>query len=51
MDRRAVFFVVAACVCGLLTPATDADLRWVPLALMGLYLVLALASWLDSRTR
>ena len=48
MDRRAAFFLVAALVCGLLAFPCDADLRWVPISLGLLYLVLALLSALDA---
>ena len=51
MDKRALFFLGAAIVCGLLVPVTEDHLRWVPIALAGLYLVLAGASWLDHRSR
>ena len=51
MDRRAVFFVGAAIVCAILIPVTEQEQRWVPTVLAILYLVLALASWADKRTR
>ncbi len=51
MDRRAVFFAVAALVCALLIPATDSELRWVPMVMAGSYAVLAVLSLLDSRSR
>jgi hypothetical protein len=51
MDRRAIFFVGAALVVAALVPATDQELRYVPIALSALYLVLALGSWLDFRSR
>ena len=51
MDKRALFFLVAAVVCGVLAPVTDAHLRWLPIALACLYLVLCAASWLDYRSR
>jgi len=47
MDRRAVVFAVAGVVSGLLALPLESDLRWVPLALAGLYAVLAVASLLD----
>jgi hypothetical protein len=50
-DRRAAFFVVAAIVCVALTPIAEAAYAWVCLGLGGVYLVLALASYLDARTR
>lgn len=51
MDRRAAFFILAAVVSGILIPATEQEHRWVPLALSIVYLVLALASWADRRSR
>ena len=51
MDRRAIFFVSAAIVCALLIPATDTEFRWVPIATAIVYVVLALASLLDARSR
>jgi hypothetical protein len=47
MDRRAIFFAVAGAVSALLAIPLDDELQWVPLALAGLYAVLALASFLD----
>ena len=46
-DRRAVFFFGAAVLCALLVPVSNAALRWVPVAVSIVYLVLALASLLD----
>jgi hypothetical protein len=51
MDRRALFFLGAAVVVGLLIAVTDREIRWVPIGLAALYLVLALASYLDHRSR
>jgi len=51
MDRRAIFFLGAAVVCALLVPFTGADHRWLAIALSATYLLLALASYLDFRTR
>jgi len=51
MDRRAVFFLVAALVCALLIPATDDEFRWVPIATSIVYVVLAVASFLDAWSR
>ena len=51
MDRRAVFFVGAAIVCAVLTPITEPEERWVPIALSIVYALLALGSWVDARTR
>ena len=50
MDRRALFFLVAAAICAALIAETDAELRWVPTALAVIYVVLALASYLDWRS-
>jgi hypothetical protein len=46
-DRRARFFFGAAALCAAMTPLVDAELRWVPMWLAVLYVVLALASMLD----
>jgi hypothetical protein len=51
MDRRAVFFAGAALVCALLIPVTEGDYRWVPVSLTVVYLLLALGSWADRRSR
>ena len=51
MDRRAAFFVAAAAVCAILVPVTEQQQRWVPAALVVIYVLLALASWADHRTR
>lgn len=52
MDRRAVFFLIAAVICGLLTPLIPIeegkpDITWVGGATAGAFAVLALLSWLD----
>jgi hypothetical protein len=52
MDRRAVFFVVAAVVCALLTPlipieSGKPDITWVGRSTAVAFAVLALLSWLD----
>jgi hypothetical protein len=49
MDRRAAFFLVAAGACGLLVPLAD-GYAWVAATVAGVYLVLALGSWLDARS-
>jgi hypothetical protein len=49
MDRRAVFFLVAALTCAFIVPLTDPPLRWVPEVLSVTYVLLALASYLDAR--
>jgi hypothetical protein len=51
MDRRAAFFLVAALIATVLVPVTDAGDRWVPIAVAITYLLLAIASWADRRTR
>jgi hypothetical protein len=51
MDRRALFFLGSAVVCLVLAPITPSDLRWFPLVLAGVYLVLAIASALDNWSR
>jgi hypothetical protein len=53
IDRRSLFFVVAAIACVVLIPLSDADLRWVPIVVAITYAVLAVLSYLDwsSRTR
>ncbi len=47
MDRRALFFAAASVACALLVPVAARSQRIVPEALAVVYLVLALASWLD----
>lgn len=49
-DRRAVFFLVAAGLAGVLVPVTTETLRYVPVIVAVAYLVLAVASFLDWRT-
>ena len=51
MDRRAIFFLGAAVVSALLVPVTEQAQRWVPVMLAVVYVVLAVASWADKRTR
>ncbi len=51
MDRRAAFFLGAALVSALLIPVTEQQQRWVPAALVIVYVLLAIASWADRRTR
>lgn len=51
MDHRAVFFVGAAIVSFAMIPLADPEHRWVAEVLGVVYLVLALASWLDARGR
>jgi hypothetical protein len=49
MDPRAAFFLAAAVVCALLAPVAD-SYAWVAAVLSGVYLLLALGSWLDARS-
>ena len=51
MDRRALFFISAAVVCAVLVPITPESLRYVGLWLCAAYLLLALVSFLDFRSR
>jgi uncharacterized membrane protein YqjE len=51
MDRRAGVFLVSALMCVLLVPVTDNEFRWVPIVTAAVYVVLALASTLDARSR
>ena len=51
VDKRAVFFLAAAGLCLLILPVTPAKYRNVGIVLIVVYLVLALASWLDFRGR
>ena len=48
MDRRAALFLAAAAVCARLVPVSG-DYVWVSATVAAVYLVLALASWLDAR--
>ena len=50
MDRRAIFFLGAAVMAAVLIPATDHELRWVPVWVAVIYVVLAAVSWLDWRS-
>jgi hypothetical protein len=56
MDRRAVFFVLAAVLCFALRPLIPIeegkpDIRWVGVVTGVAFVVLALLSWLDHRGR
>jgi uncharacterized membrane protein YqjE len=51
MDRRAAVFLVFAFMCVVLVPVTDAEYRWVPIATAVVYVLLAIASVLDARSR
>ena len=48
--QRAVFFLVAAALCVLLAFPAE-DFAWVALSLAGVYVVLAVGSFLDDRSR
>lgn len=50
-DRRSLFFVGAAVVSAALIPLSEPDLRWVPLVVAITYVVLAVLSFLDWRSR
>ncbi|HEY8525657.1 MAG TPA: hypothetical protein VIL48_11865 [Acidimicrobiales bacterium] len=50
VDRRAVFFLIAAGACALLAPVAD-GYAWVAIAVTAVYVLLAGASWLDHRSR
>ena len=51
MDRRAAFFLGAAIISAVLIPVTERQARWVPISLAIVYLLLAVASWADRRSR
>jgi hypothetical protein len=51
MDRRALFFLVAAAIGFALTPVADPQHRWVPVVMGITYVVLAVLSALDSWSR
>jgi hypothetical protein len=51
MDRRALFFISAAVVLRAPGPITPPSLRYVGFWLCGAYVVLALLSYLDDRSR
>jgi hypothetical protein len=48
-DKRAQFFAFAALVCVALVPLADHEFRKITVAVAATYVLLALASWLDSR--
>ena len=50
-DKRAAFFLVAAVACFVLVPAAPPEFRGFAMVVGGVYVVLALASFLDSRGR
>ncbi len=49
MDRRAAFFLLAAVACIALVPVAEQH-AWVAWTVAGVYIVLALGSWLDARS-
>ncbi|HJU50966.1 MAG TPA: hypothetical protein VJ815_01410 [Acidimicrobiia bacterium] len=51
MDRRALFFLLAAAVVAALIPLIDEEFRFLAIGLAIVYVVLALASYLDHRSR
>ena len=51
MDRRVLFFLVAAVACAVLYPAAPTDFRWVTLAVAAVYVGLALLAALDAWSR
>jgi hypothetical protein len=50
-DRRAQFFTLAALLCLVLVPLADDKYRELTAGVGAVYLVLALASYLDFRSR
>jgi hypothetical protein len=50
-DRRAVFFLLAAVVCFALVPLAEDEYRELSVGVGVVYLLLALASALDFRSR
>ena len=50
-DQRAVFFAISAVVCFLLVPVADERFHNLTLTVGGVYVLLALASYLDFRGR
>jgi hypothetical protein len=50
-DKRAQFFLLAAVVCLLLVPLAQDDFRTITIGVAITYLLLALASYLDHRSR
>ncbi len=51
MDRRAAFFLFASALAVALIPVADPEHRWVPIAVAIVYVVLAVASLADARSR
>ena len=50
-DRRASFFLLAAVLCFALLPLAEARFRNLTVAVGAVYVLLALASYLDFRSR
>jgi hypothetical protein len=50
MDRRSASFLAAAALCVALLPVAE-EYTWVAATVGAVYVVLALASWLDARGR
>jgi hypothetical protein len=51
MDRRAAFFAMAAAVCFALVPVSEDSFRGFTVGIGVVYVLLALASFLDHRSR
>jgi hypothetical protein len=51
MDRRAIFFFAAACICLVMSFVIDAELRYVPYWLAAVYVILGILSSLDAISR
>lgn len=50
-DRRVTIFLAFALACALLVPLTDPQFHWVPVVTAIVYVILAIASALDARSR
>jgi hypothetical protein len=50
-DKRAQFFLLAALVCTILVPLAPEDFRTITVGVAVTYVVLALASYLDHRSK
>ena len=48
MSRRMTFFAGAAILCALLVPLAPADLRWVPVVVSAVYVVIAALTGLED---
>ena len=48
MDRRVIFFLVAAVICAVLVPLAESKFRWVPIVTSAAYVLLAGAVALDQ---